>query len=89
MVDVVKKSVADVDAVLLLVEPIPNVGKPEAELIAQIQAMHLPAVLVINKIDTVDKPQLLAVMDAYHARPTNLQPSSPSPPSGERGWRTC
>lgn len=65
MVDVVKKSVADVDAVLLLVEPIPNVGKPEAELIAQIQAMHLPAVLVINKIDTVDKPQLLAVMDAY------------------------
>ena len=35
MVDVVKKSVADVDAVLLLVEPIPNVGKPEAELIAR------------------------------------------------------
>ena len=65
MVDVVKKSVADVDAVLLLVEPIPNVGKPEAELIAQIKAMHLPAVLVINKIDTVDKPQPLAVMDAY------------------------
>ena len=28
MVDVVKKSVADVDAVLLLVEPIPNVGEP-------------------------------------------------------------
>ncbi len=53
------------DAVLLLVEPIPNVGKPEAELIAQIQAMHPFAVLVINKIDTVDKPQLLAVMDAY------------------------
>lgn len=33
MVDVVRKSVADVDAVLLLVEPIPNVGAPEAELI--------------------------------------------------------
>ena len=28
MVDVVRKSVADVDAVLLLVEPIPNVGGP-------------------------------------------------------------
>ena len=36
MVNVVKESVADVDAVMLLVEPIPNVGGPEAELIARI-----------------------------------------------------
>ena len=27
--------------------------------------MHVPSVLVINKIDTVEKPQLLAVMEAY------------------------
>ena len=65
MVDVVRRSVADVDAVLLLVEPIPNVGGPEKELIEQIKKMRVPSVLVINKIDTVEKPQLLAVMEAY------------------------
>ena len=65
MVDVVKKSVADVDAVLLLVEPIANVGGPEKELIQQIKGMKVPSVLVINKIDTVEKGQLLAVMEAY------------------------
>ena len=65
MVDVVKKSVADVDAILLLVEPIPNVGGPERELIDRIKGLHCPSVLVINKIDTVEKPELLAVIDAY------------------------
>lgn len=65
MVDVVKKSVADVDAVLLLVEPIPNVGGPERELIERLKAGHAPCILVINKIDTVEKSALLAVMDAY------------------------
>ena len=65
MVDVVRKSVADVDAVLLLVEPIPNVGGAERELIDRIKGMKVPAVLVINKIDTVEKAQLLAVMEAY------------------------
>jgi GTP-binding protein Era len=67
MVDVVKKSVADVDAVLLLVEPIANVGGPERELIAQIKTLGVPSVLVINKIDTVEKDKLLAVMAVYGA----------------------
>ncbi|MBM6870881.1 GTPase Era [Pseudoflavonifractor phocaeensis] len=65
MVNVVKESVADVDAVLLLVEPIPHIGGPEAELIARIKSLNVPAVLVINKIDTVEKEALLAVMDTY------------------------
>ena len=67
MVGVVKQSVADVDAVMLLVEPIANVGGPEEELIGRIQALGVPAVLVINKIDTVKKEDLLAVMRAYQA----------------------
>ena len=67
MVGVVKQSVADVDAVMLLVEPIANVGGPEEELIGRIRALGVPAVLVINKIDTVKKEDLLAVMRAYQA----------------------
>ena len=68
MVKVVRESVADVDAVLLLVEPIPNIGAPEAELIARIRELNVPAVLVINKIDTVRKDELLAVMQVYGAQ---------------------
>lgn len=67
MVNVVRESVAGVDAVMLLVEPIPNVGIPEAELIERIKAMGVPAVLVINKIDTIKKEELLGVMQAYQA----------------------
>ena len=67
MVGVVKESVADVDAALLLVEPIDHIGGPEAELIGRIKALGVPAVLVINKIDTVKKEDLLAVMRVYQA----------------------
>ena len=67
MVGVVKQSVADVDAVCLLVEPIPHIGTPEAELIQRIKGLGVPAVLVINKIDTVKKEDLLAVMQTYAA----------------------
>ena len=66
MVNVVKESVADVDAVLLLVEPIPNVGEPEGQLIARIKALGCPAVLAINKADTVpQKDKLLEVIQVY------------------------
>ena len=65
MVGVVRQSVADGDAVLLLVEPVAKVGGPEAELIGRIQELGVPAVLVVNKIDTVKKDELLAVMQAY------------------------
>ena len=67
MVGVVKESVADVDAVMLLIEPIPHVGGPEAELIARIRALGVPAGLVINKIDTGKKEELLSVMQVYQA----------------------
>lgn len=67
MVNVVKESVADVDAVMLLVEPIANIGKQEEELIARIKEACVPAVLVINKIDTVEKSALLEVMAVYSA----------------------
>ena len=55
MVNVVKESVVDVDAVMLLVEPIANIGRQEEELIARIKETGVPAILVINKIDTVEK----------------------------------
>ena len=65
MVNVVRESVADVDCVLLLVEPIPSVGPQEEALIDRLRQAKVPALLVINKIDTVDKAGLLEVMAVY------------------------
>lgn len=66
MMDVVHDSVADVDAILLIVEPIANVGVQEEALLEDIRRSGAPAILVINKIDTVpDKERLLAVIAAY------------------------
>ena len=66
MVNVVKESVADVDGVLLLVEPIPNVGEPERQLISRVKSLGCPCVLAINKADTLpQKETLLEVMQAY------------------------
>ncbi len=67
MVNVVKESVADVDCVLLMVEPVAAVGPQEEALIGRIRESGAPAILLINKIDTVDKARLLEVMAAYSA----------------------
>ena len=68
MVNVVRESVADVDGVLLVVEPIPSIGPQEEALISRIEEQDLPALLVINKIDTVEKEKLLEIMALYAAR---------------------
>ena len=65
MVKVVRESVADVDAVVLVVEPIASIGPQEAALIERIKQSGAPSVLVINKIDTVEKDALLAVISTY------------------------
>lgn len=65
MVNVVNESVSDVDAVMLLVEPIDRVGTQEEVLLQQIKASGAPAILVINKIDSVEKQTLLSVIAAY------------------------
>ena len=67
MVNVVRESVADVDSVMLLVEPLPNIGKQEQELIARFKETGVPVLLVINKIDTVQRAELLEVMAVYSA----------------------
>ena len=65
MVKVVNASLAEVDCALLLVEPIAHVGIPEETLIARIREEKIPAILCVNKIDTVKKEDLLAVIAAY------------------------
>ncbi len=65
MVNVVRESVADVDLVLLLVEPVAAIGPQEQALIGRIKESGAPAILLINKIDTVEKSKLLEVIAVY------------------------
>ena len=65
MVNAVKESIADVDLIVLVVEPIPSVGSQEEALIEQLMARRVPTILAINKIDTVEKDKLLEVIAAY------------------------
>ncbi len=65
MVNVTRESIADVDLTILVVEPIAHVGTQEEVLIEQLMAKKCPTILLINKIDTVEKDELLAVIAAY------------------------
>ena len=65
MVNVTKSSIADVDLTILVVEPIASIGPQEDGLIAQLAERKCPAILAINKIDTVEKEKLLEVIAAY------------------------
>lgn len=65
MVEVTKESISDVDLTVLVVEPIASVGTQEEVLIEQLRNRKCPIVLAINKIDTVEKESLLAVIDTY------------------------
>ena len=65
MVNVTKDSIADVDATILVVEPIASIGPQEEGLIEQIKGRKCPAILAINKIDTVEKEGLLEVIALY------------------------
>ncbi len=65
MVGVTKESIADVDATILVVEPIASVGAQEEGLLQQLAGKKSPVILAINKIDTVEKESLLEVIAVY------------------------
>ena len=65
MVNVARESIADVDLTILVVEPVANIGPQEEGLLEKIKGSNCPAVLAINKIDTVEKDALLEVIAVY------------------------
>ncbi len=68
MVKAVSSGLHDVDACLLVVEPKGEIREAEQTLIKKIKKEGIPAVLAINKIDTVeDKTLLLARIAAFSA----------------------
>ena len=65
MVNVARESIVDVDATILVVEPIASIGPQEEGLIEKITGSNCPAILAINKIYTMEKETLLEVIALY------------------------
>lgn len=65
MVKVAEQTLKDVDVILWLVEPTTYIGAGEKHIAEQLQKTSLPVILVINKVDTVKKEDILQVIDNY------------------------
>lgn len=65
MVHVATRSIEDVDVVLFLVEPDTYIGAGEKEIIEKLEKVKKPVILVINKVDTIQKEEVLKSIAAY------------------------
>ena len=65
MVQVAERTLKEVDAIMWLVEPSTFIGAGERHIVDQLKKTKTPVILVINKIDRVEKTEILKYMDAY------------------------
>ncbi len=65
MVLAAEKTLKEVDIVLWLVEPTTYIGAGERYIAECLHSVDIPVMLVINKIDTVNKAELLTIIDNY------------------------
>lgn len=65
MVSVAERTLKGVDVILWLVEPTTFIGAGERHIAEQLKKAETPVILVINKIDTVGKAEILTFIDAY------------------------
>lgn len=65
MVSVAERTLKEVDLILWLVEPTTFIGAGERHIAEQLQKVDTPVFLVINKIDTVSKAEILTFIDTY------------------------
>lgn len=65
MVAVAERTLNEVDVVLWLIEPSAFVGPMDKHIVKTLEKVKTPVILVINKIDTVKKEEILAIIDAY------------------------
>ncbi len=65
MVNVAEHTLKEVDVILWLVEPTTFIGQGERHIAEQLEKVDTPVILVINKVDTVKKEEILTFIDAY------------------------
>ena len=65
MVGAAEKTIGEVDVVCWLVEPTTYIGAGEQHIIERLKKVKAPIILVINKVDTIKKEEILPVIDCY------------------------
>ena len=65
MINVAERTLQEVDVVLWLVEPTTFIGAGERHIAEQLQKVKTPVILIINKVDTVKKEEILTAIDTY------------------------
>ena len=65
MVNVAEHTLSEVDVILWLVEPSTFIGAGEQHIIKQLKKTKTPVILIINKVDTVEREKILDYIDAY------------------------
>ena len=65
MVNIAQKTLEDVDVVLWLVEPSTYISAGEKHIIEQLKKCRKPVILVINKVDTIEKTEVIKFIDTY------------------------
>lgn len=65
MVKVAEGTLDDVDIVLWLVEPSTHIGKGDQMILEKLKGSDKPVFLLINKLDTIPRAEVLPVIDAY------------------------
>lgn len=65
MVKAAETTFNEVDAVLMLAEPCDKIAEGDLHVMERLKSTKTPVILVINKIDTVEKNKLIAIADMY------------------------
>ncbi|MCR5145423.1 MAG: GTPase Era [Lachnospiraceae bacterium] len=65
MVNVAEHTMRDVDVILWLVEPSDYIGAGDRHIIEQLKKANIPVILVINKVDTVEKDKIFGVIESF------------------------
>ena len=65
MIDLSVGTLSDADVVLWLIEPSSYIGEGDREIAEALKKAGTPVLLVINKIDLVQKEQLLGIIDSW------------------------
>ncbi len=65
MISQANEALVDTDAVVLVIEPVENIGKAEEKLLKSLKKIGAPVILAINKIDTIKKEKLFGIIELY------------------------
>ena len=65
LIDVSDKTLGDADVILWLVEPSSYIGHGDRDIAEKLKKQKKPVILIINKIDTIDKKKAPEILDAW------------------------